>query len=194
MLDLDRRLSAIFSQAFDNCNSLNSIFKLITILGNLLERPTIKTDFEPRFGQIVEMLEFEMDSTKKIYDEQKGLKLREDRIKVHRNMPEVSGGLKWCHDLKERVSKPMEQFKKLIDHPITNSEQMDRVNKKFKELLDFLNGFSNEIYKTWCSHVGKLSNNNLEKNLIVRDPKTKSIRTNFDPQVWFLIFIFFYFL
>jgi dynein heavy chain len=176
-------LSAIISQAFEDCNSLNSIFKLITILGNLLERKTIKHDFEPRYVQIVEMLENEMDSTKKIYDEQKGLKLKEDRINVHRNMPEVSGGLKWCQELKDRVSKPMELFKKLIDHPITNSEQMERVNKKYKELLDLLNGFSNEIYKTWCSHVGKLSNNNLEKNLIVRDPKTKSIKTNFDPQV-----------
>lgn len=180
---MDRRLSAIICQAFDDCNSLTSIFKLITILGNLLERKTIKNDFEPRYGQILNMLEHEMDETKKIYDEQKSLKLKENRINVHRNMPEVSGGLKWCQELRDRISKPMEQFKRLIDHPVTQSEQMDRVNKKYKELLDLLNSFSNEIYKDWCNHVGKLSNNNLEKNLIVRDAKTKSIRTNFDPQL-----------
>lgn len=183
MLDLDRRLSAIISQAFDDCNSLTSIFKLITILGNLLERKAIKTDFEPRYAQIVAMLEREMDDTKKIYDEQKSAKLKEGHIDVHRNMPEVSGGLKWCQELRDRVSRPMDAFKRLIDHPIVNSEQMDRVNKKYKELLDLLNVFGLEIYKDWCNHVGKLSNNNLEKNLIVRDPKTKSIRTNFDPQV-----------
>lgn len=157
------------------------------ILGNLLERKTIKTDFEPRYGQIVTMLENEMDSTKKIYDEQKSHKEKENEIRVHRNMPDVSGGLKWCHELKDRVTKPMDTFKRLIDHPVVNSEQMERVNKKYKELLDLLSAFSNEIYSSWCSHVGKLSNNNLEKNLIVRDPKTRNIKTNFDPQVTILI-------
>jgi dynein heavy chain len=129
------------------------------------------------------MLENEMDSTKKIYDEQKLLKDKENRINVHRNMPEVSGGLKWCQELRDRISKPMETFKRLIDHSISNSEQMERVNKKYKELLDLLNQFAADIYKTWCAHVGKLSNNNLEKNLIVRDAKTKAIKTNFDPQL-----------
>lgn len=180
---MDRRLSAIITQAFDDCNSLNSIFKLITILGNLLERKTIKQDFEPKYSQIVSALEAEMDSTKKIYDEQKKLKDANEQIEVHRNMPDVSGGLKWCQELRDRVTKPMESFKKLIEHPVAHSEQMDRVNKKYKELLDLLDAFVVDIYKNWCSHVGKLSNNNLEKNLINRDPKTKSIKTNFDPQV-----------
>jgi dynein heavy chain len=31
VLDLDRRLSAIISQAFDDCNSLNSIFKVTAL-------------------------------------------------------------------------------------------------------------------------------------------------------------------
>ncbi|CAF0714705.1 unnamed protein product [Brachionus calyciflorus] len=183
VLDLDRRLSAIISQAFDDCNSLSSIFKLITILGNLLERPTIKKDFDPRYAQIVDMLEFEMDNTKQIYDIQKKLKDSTEPIQVHRNLPEVSGAMKWCHELRERVSKPMESFRKLIEHPIIHSEQMERVNKKYKEILDLLDGFSVEIYKDWCSHVGTLSNNNLEKNLINRDPKTKNIQTNFDSQL-----------
>jgi hypothetical protein len=157
--------------------------KLITILGNLLDRKQIKQDFDPKYSQIVILLEEEMDHTKKIYDEQKNVKETKNEIEVHRNMPEVSGALKWCQELKDRISKPMESFKKLIDHPVAQSEHMTRVDKKFKELLDLLNAFGVGIYKNWCVHVGKLSNNNLEKNLIVRDPVSKSIKTNFDPQV-----------
>lgn len=163
VLDLDRRLSAIIFQAFDDCNSLNSIFKLITILGNLLDRKTIKKDFEPRYAQILNTLEAEMDSTKQIYDVQKKLKDSQLEIAVHRNMPEVSGGLRWCQELRDRVTKPMELFKKLIDHPVVQSEQMDRVSKKYKELLELLDAFAADIYKDWCTHVGTLSNNNLEK-------------------------------
>ncbi len=189
ILDLDRRLSAIIGHAFDDCTTLASIFKLMTILGNILDRKTIRKDFEPRFAQIVNMLEQEMDNTKQIYDQ--GLnekKLNENQtndggMQVHRNMPDVSGSLKWCHEMRERITRPMEQFNKLIDHPCKNSEQMERVNKKYKELLSLLDAFGQDVYKTWCGHVGKLSNNNLEKNLIIRDAKTKSIRTNFDPQL-----------
>jgi len=148
-----------------------------------LERETIKKDFEPKYAYIVSLLDAEMDNTKRIYDIQKKIKEANKQIAVHRNMPDVSGGLKWCQELKDRVTKPMESFTRLIEHPIAKSEQMDRVNKKYHELIALLDAFVADIYKNWCTHVGSLSNNNLEKNLITRDTKTKSIRTNFDSQV-----------
>ena len=155
------------------------------MLGSLLERETIRNDFEPKYAKIVDLLEAEMDKTKKIYDIQKKIKDSNQQIDVHRNMPDVSGGLKWCQELKDRISKPMKNFAEHVDHPIAKSEQMERVNKKYQELMELLDAFVADIYKNWCSHVGTLSNNNLEKNLINRDPKTKSINTNFDPQVIF---------
>ena len=98
-------------------------------------------------------------------------------------MPEVSGALKWCQELKFRVMRALENFKKSIEHPIAFSEEMHRAEKKHDELLVLLKAFSQKIYSEWCAHVGQLSDNNLEKNLIYRDFKTKSIKTNFDPQV-----------
>jgi hypothetical protein len=98
-------------------------------------------------------------------------------------MPEVSGALKWCQELKARIAKPMDNLKKIVENPMANSEKMERVFKKFKELLELLQEFSSEIYSDWCNHVGKLSDNNLEKNLIFRDPNNRGIVTNFDSQV-----------
>ena len=152
-------------------------------MGNLLERKSIKQDFEPKFYTIANLLEAEMDETKTIYDAQKKLKDETHQINVHRNMPDVSGGLKWCQELRDRIAKPMESFKKLIDHPIVHSEQVERIEKKYHEMQDLLSAFSDEIYKDWCDHVGKLSDDNLEKNLINRDAKTNIIKTNFDSQV-----------
>jgi len=105
------------------------------------------------------------------------------QISVHRNMPEVAGSLKWAQELKDRVAKPMKRFKMLIDHPIVGSEQMERVNKKYAEMIELLAQFSSDIYRDWCDHVGKLSDDNLEKNLIMRIESTNTIKTNFDPQV-----------
>lgn len=183
LLDFDRRLSAIINQAFEDCNSLQGIFKLITMMGALLERPTIKKDFEPKFSIILSMLEQEMDETKKIFDAQNKLKLAGQELQLHRNIPTISGTLKWCAELRERVSRPMASFNKLIDNPIKNSDDMKKVHKKYEELLELLKQFMIKPYEEWCAHVGSLSNNNLEKNLLSRDPHTKAIKTNFDPQL-----------
>lgn len=150
-----------------------------------MEREIVKNDFEPKYSEIVSLIEAQIDDTKKIFDIQKKIKDANKPIAIQRNMPEISGGLRWCNELSDRIKKPIEIFHRLIDHPILKSEQMIRVNKKYNELFKMLNEFSVSIYNDWCLHVGKLSSNNLEKNLIYRNPISKSINTNFDLQVIF---------
>ena len=38
VLDLDKRLASVITQAFEDCNGLQSVFKLITILGPIVSR------------------------------------------------------------------------------------------------------------------------------------------------------------
>lgn len=152
-------------------------------MGSLLERPTVKKDFDPKYSIILKQLEDEMDDTKKIFDQQNKLKKEKNQIQLHRNLPAISGSLKWCQELRDKIQKPMTNFDKLIDHPIKKTEAMSRVQKKYDELNALLTSFMVQPFQEWCSHVGTLSNNNLEKNLLLRDAKTKSIKTNFDPQV-----------
>ena len=149
----------------------------------MLDREIIKNDFDPKYLDIVVLIERQMDDTKMLFDLQNNRKGSKGEILVQRNMPDVSGGLKWCNELRERIRRPIEIFNKLIDHPIARSDQMQRINKKYDELIVMISEFSSKIYKEWCVHVGTLSNNNLEKKLIVRHPKKKSIHTNFDRQV-----------
>jgi hypothetical protein len=132
---------------------------------------------------IVQLLDKEMDDTKKIFDDQNSYVTQSKPMQFHRNLPEVSGVLKWSDELRERVKRPIINFEKLIDHPIKDSEEIHRVHKKHDELIHLLDQFTVGPFKIWCDHVGTLSNNNLEKNLLLRDPKTRVIQTNFDPQV-----------
>ena len=60
-------------------------------MGSLIERKTVKHEFEPKYALIADFLEMEMDYTKKIYDEQKLIYETKNEILVHRNMPDVSG-------------------------------------------------------------------------------------------------------
>ena len=179
--------------------------KLITILGCLLERPIIKRDFEPKYSIIVKYLDEEMDITKKIFDKHIRIrilnklnssttstissstgsrtKLRNKSIQVHRNMPNIAGLLKWCNELRERIQRPMQIFDKLIEHPIKDSIEVSKIRKKYEELLQLLSQFAIGPFDYWCKNVGNVCRVNLEKNLISRDSKTRTIKTNFDPEL-----------
>lgn len=150
-----------------------------------MERKKLHKDFAPKFCMIINLVESKLDDVKKLFDEQKNLKETRNELVVQKNMPRVAGTINWCNELKVRAKKPIHYFKKLMKSNTfeVEFEQKYRIEKKYCELLDLLDTFSEQIYKDWCVHVGELSNDNLEKKLIIRDLKTKEIHTNFDPQV-----------
>lgn len=85
-------------------------------MGSLLERELIKKDFEAKYPILVQMMNQELDVAKEIYDNQMGVKQEKGKIPIHKNMPSVTGGLKWAEELKQRLAEPMSNYKHL-DHP-----------------------------------------------------------------------------
>ena len=62
------------------------------------------------------MFEKELDLTKVIFDAQNANTAREGTPPVNKNMPPVSGALKWSQELRERISKPMSALKMSVNH------------------------------------------------------------------------------
>lgn len=60
ILELDMKLAAILCQAFDDSHNLESVFKLISIVGTVLQRPKIKEEFTYKYQAILQMLDDEM--------------------------------------------------------------------------------------------------------------------------------------
>lgn len=139
--DLDRRLAAILCQAFDECYNLEAVFKvggrpaaahvrlalverrltahsssqLIYIAGSVLDRPLIKEEFTAKYKDIVVMLQREVDTIHKVYEEQMECAARGD-MPVDKHMPPVAGALRWSYMLRQRLTAPIKSFKAL-DHP-----------------------------------------------------------------------------
>lgn len=84
-------------------------------MGSLLERELIKKDFDEKYPLIVKMIDKELDTAKSIYDEQMAAKKEGGKAVLHKNMPKVSGSLRWAQELRERITAPMGNFKAL-DH------------------------------------------------------------------------------
>ena len=99
-------------------------------MGSLLERELIKKDFEEKYPILVQMMNRELDIAKEIYDNQMAIKHDKGKIPIHKNMPSVTGGLKWAEELKQRLSEPMSSYKHL-DHPyVYNNFGIGKKKKK----------------------------------------------------------------
>lgn len=58
--EMDLKLASILCQAFDDCNNLESIFKLINIVGSVLDRQLINQEFTSKYNKIITMLKDEV--------------------------------------------------------------------------------------------------------------------------------------
>lgn len=105
MVDLDRRISTILNQAFDDCPGLYSCFRLLESFGGLLNRPNIVRDFEKKYFELLKIYSQELDDVSAIFLKSK------TNVPIHYNMAPVTGAVAWVHELKERIGKAMDKLK-----------------------------------------------------------------------------------
>ena len=67
---MDKRLSQIVCHAFDDCSCCESCFKLLEMMGPLLERPLIHRDFQYKYPIRLAMYNQELDQVKMVYNRQ----------------------------------------------------------------------------------------------------------------------------
>ncbi|CAK8676513.1 unnamed protein product [Clavelina lepadiformis] len=181
--DVDRRLGAIVSQAFDDCPSTESAFKLIAMFGVLLDRPLIREDMWPKYPVLLELFHKELDEAKIIFDRQMEIgKKRDGYYPVNKNMPLVAGAIRWAKELRDRIEAPYNNFRH-IHHPIMEGDEWKRMEMKYSQMMQLLKKFDEEIYAQWTASVDEKSKYNLSQPLITRNEESKLIQLNFNPQL-----------
>ncbi|CAG5911397.1 unnamed protein product [Menidia menidia] len=180
--DTDRRLGAVFCQAFDDAPGLEHTFKVLDMFGSLLERPLVAADALRRYPLLLSMFEKELDSCKLVYNKHMQALRELGSAPVNKNMPAVAGGLKWAQELQQRIQTPFLKFRQL-SHPCLDSADGVRVTQKYEEMMQLLDRYSASLYKTWAETVGECSQYNLSLPLISRDPGTQLISVNFNRQL-----------
>ncbi len=108
-------------RAFDDCLVTESIFKLLQIFGNLIQRNLIALELSDRMPLLVTMLNQEMDESKVIYSKQMSRIAKQGRGVVDRNMPAMAGQLKWAQELKKKMSFSVKAFKVILYYRYTQS-------------------------------------------------------------------------
>eukprot|EP00095_Tigriopus_kingsejongensis_P007513 maker-scaffold103_size370364-snap-gene-1.20 protein:Tk07513 transcript:maker-scaffold103_size370364-snap-gene-1.20-mRNA-1 annotation:"dynein beta ciliary-like" len=179
--ELDRKLGAVLGRAFDDCLVTESIFKLLQIFGSLIQRNLIALELSDRMPMLVTMLNQEMDESKVIYTKQMQRIINKGKPHVDRNMPFMAGQLKWAQELKAKMSFSVKSFKDL-NHPICYKEGAKNVFRKFKEMMQLLTTFEDDVFQMWNQSITKKMTQSLNKPLLIRD-SDNSLRVNFGKDL-----------
>ncbi|KAK9702182.1 Dynein heavy chain region D6 P-loop domain [Popillia japonica] len=174
--DFDRRLAAIFSQAFDDCHNLDSIFKLLNVIGNLIDRPIINAEVTVKYGSIVQMLNEEADIVKLLHDD--GLRKGPP---IDKYFPPVAGKMMWLYKLKERIAKPLQDFK-LLEDPILLEEETTFTLRKLEEMLEIISRDEIKTMNAWIDSVPDQIGISMSKVQIER--QNDLIHVNFDKEMF----------
>ncbi|XP_008853923.1 dynein heavy chain 9, axonemal [Nannospalax galili] len=180
--DLDRRLGTILIQAFDDIPDVEHAFKLLDIAGNLLERPLVAQDTSHKYLVLIQMFSRDLDAVRIIYSQHIRDEAEHGFSPVHKNMPAMAGGIRWAQELRQRIKGPFSSITH-ITHPCMQSAEGKRMIQKYEDLLSLLEKYETGLYEDWCQTVSEKSQFNLSLPLLQRDPNTKQISVNFNPQL-----------
>ena len=97
---------------------------------------------------------------------------------VDRNMPAMTGQLKWATELKAKMSFSVKSFKDL-NHPICYKEGAKAVFRKYKEMMGLLSTFEDKVFEDWNQSITKKISQSLSRSLILRDENRGILRVNF---------------
>ncbi|XP_030631015.1 dynein heavy chain 17, axonemal-like [Chanos chanos] len=181
--DFERRLGTILCKAFDDCTSTESALKLLDMFSFVMERPHIHVQMASKYKTLVEMFSAELDKTKLVYDAQmETLEQCKGIPPIAKNMPHISGQLKWAQELRDRIQVPMKSFR-AINHPCMDTDEAQLVFRKYDEMIDLLDSYCGNIYAQWTSRVDADCQFNLNQPLLLRDPETNVLSVNFNKQL-----------
>jgi len=112
--ELERRLSSVLTQSFDDCDTMIGKFKLLESFEGLLNRPTIQDELERKHVTLLEIYKADLKTVSDIFQEGKILVEKVDeRAPISSNMPPIAGGLNWTSGLYERIRDPMERLSQI---------------------------------------------------------------------------------
>lgn len=83
------------------------------MLGSLLERPIIHNVFQHKYQVLVEMCNTELDVVKTLFDHQLVCMKSRTGPVINKNMPKVSGLLRWSQELHDRMELTIGKLKTL---------------------------------------------------------------------------------
>eukprot|EP00955_Chlamydomonas_euryale_P098697 365162-Chlamydomonas_euryale.AAC.21 len=157
--ELERRLAAIIIQAFDDCTTIGSTFKLLDSFEGLLEREVIAADLEKKNDELLDAYYNDLRDVQEIFHTYK------DRPIVARNAAPYSGAVAWVRGLVERIEEPMIRMTG-SSKGLLETEKGAEIQRMYDCLMTEMNEYQGRSFTTWCDQVAATSDEKLNQPLL----------------------------
>ena len=185
--ELDRRVSAILTQAFDDCDTIIGKFKLLESFEGLLSRPIILDELEKKQIVLLELCRSDLKKTAQIFNEGRELiNAKDENSPITSNMPPIAGALNWTNGLRSRVTEPMERLLGYTQR-MQDREEFKDVCKIYQSLKQNLEAYEDQNIQQWNIGVEEHTDEKLNKFLLYREETEVSaegfFRVNFADEL-----------
>lgn len=165
---LERKLSSVLVQGFDECHTLEAYIKFIEVCGTLFLRPLIFNEVKRKLNRFQEFYLEDLAKVKSLFDE--SVEIIEKRgieaMPVDKGFPPVAGTLTWIKRLRLRVTRPMDEMPNIEIRNILESRKVSACLNKMLTLLDKL---AEKTYYDWKANIPLDISLNMEKFLLKRN-------------------------
>ncbi|CAG9581722.1 unnamed protein product [Danaus chrysippus] len=180
IIDLDLKLSTVLVESFDNCSTLEGIFKLIDIVGSVLDRPLISNEFTAKYVEIIGMLDEEINICEELFKEQCHRLQKYGHMEIDAFFPPIAGGILYMTTLAMRVTKPVSCFKNL-QHPIKEKEDAIKLFDRYDQLMKDITDFKRKYFNEWTATIPKIIELNINNTILAR--QGSDLVLNFSPEI-----------
>ena len=174
--DLDVRAVAIAIWAITDVSSTVSLGQILSGFNALLRRPFFISSFKSQYQTIIELFNKDVEDIGTTY------RLERQNPPILHGIPPTTSDFIWCNGLLSRLNVLVDTLQSSIPEIFEDPGMIQAVSKK-EELAENLKNTMTEKISKWASSITENYKDKLKKPLILRDPKTRLLSMNFDPEL-----------
>lgn len=167
-------------QAFDDCTTIGTTFKLLDSFEGLLDREVIAHDLEKKHTDLLNSYARDLKDVSDLFHQYK------DRPIVAKNSAPYSGAAYWVRGLMERISEPMSKLQTL-NKMVLDSDLAREIQRTYDNLWAEMLEYRKRAVDAWCEQVAATSDEKLNLPLLtVAEESSDGVRVlgvNFDPAL-----------
>ncbi|XP_078399005.1 dynein axonemal heavy chain 8-like [Cetorhinus maximus] len=173
IFDLENLLNDFMNSCFGQIISSQHALQLLNRFQHL-NIPSLESEIEVIVERIIQHYAGELMFVNKHYQ------INKEDPPLARNMPPIAGKILWVRQLFRRVHEPIDYFYKSSD--ILKSPQGMSIVRKYNKIAYVLVKFEVLYHKAWTKEISAMRYI-LQATLLIRDPETGKLYSNFDHRI-----------
>ncbi|GBF97683.1 flagellar outer dynein arm heavy chain beta [Raphidocelis subcapitata] len=179
--ELEHRLGALIIQAFDDCTTLSSTFKLLESFEGLLEREAIAAELTKKQAELVKAFAADVAEVTELFEAGREAPVLSATAPLH------AGAVAWVRGLKGRLAEPYGKLAAKEHGALLEGREGRAAAAAYAKIMEAMDAYEAGVVDAWCRQVDNTSDEKLNLPLLQfheeATPELPLLAVNFDPAL-----------